>query len=630
MGNVTPEPSARRKPNRRPSRAWLGGDRLIRVVILLLAVTLTGAVVAGGGPETTLVVVNGDSSLSLRIANAYVHLRDIPATHVVWVHEVPSQGTISIDTFRKQIWKPIRDHITAHGLDDEIDLITYSADFPYAVDFSSDIQANKLPKNRYRGKVASLTGLTYFARHVETGSTGYLGENHYFRRNLAAAADPLRAFSTSEQNLDRRAKKAFKKKEYQAAVEAYGALTRRYSTHGGTWHNLARSLAALGKPDEAMEALSKAVETGWSNSRFTRNDRFLKSLRDRPGFEALLAQMEVHNGPFEPAQGFRSRYLWNRTTLPLGTMKSLDRYYLSTLLAYTGERGNSVAEVLSYLRSAAASDGTKPTGTVYLLENPNIRSVTRQPLFLATVAALAERGRRAEILTKNKDGQKGIIPLGKDDVVGAVVGAARFDWAGSKSRFLPGAIAESLTSYGGDFRKAKQTKLSEFLRYGAAGSSGAVAEPFSIQAKFPVSLLHVYYADGCSLAEAFYQSVLAPYQLIVVGDPLARPFAQFAHVALDAPDPAQPWQGRVNIRPILRPAAKRPIGRVELWVDGRHVADARPGKPIPWDTGAVEDGSHELRLVAVEAGRIETRSFARVTVTVANTRNRVHVDDGNW
>jgi len=72
---------------------------------------------------------------------------------------------------------------------------------------------------------------------------------------------------------------------------------------------------------------------------------------------------------------------------------------------------------------------------------------------------------------------------------------------------LPGAIAESLTSYGGHFDHGGQTKLTEFLRHGAAGSSGAVQEPWSIQAKFPVPLLHAYYADGCSLAEAFYQSI---------------------------------------------------------------------------------------------------------------------------
>ena len=38
-------------------------------------------------------------------------------------------------------------------------------------------------------------------------------------------------------------------------------------------------------------------------------------------------------------------------------------------------------------------------------------------------------------------------------------------------------------------------------------------------------MIQVHYARGCSLAEAFYQSVYAPYQLMIVGDPLCRPWA---------------------------------------------------------------------------------------------------------
>ena len=79
---------------------------------------------------------------------------------------------------------------------------------------------------------------------------------------------------------------------------------------------------------------------------------------------------------------------------------------------------------------------------------------------------------------------------------------------------------------------AGQTPLSEFLRYGAAGSSGTVTEPFAIAEKFPSPMIQVHYARGCTLAEAFYQSVHGPYQLLIVGDPLCRPWADIPQVSV--------------------------------------------------------------------------------------------------
>jgi hypothetical protein len=296
------------------------------------------------------------------------------------------------------------------------------------------------------------------------------------------------------------------------------------------------------------------------------------------------------------------------------------------LLAYSGLHGNSLPEALSYLHAAVASDGSNPDGTVYLMENSNIRSQAREASFYATAVALKRRGHRVAILAQGQDGQNGILPQDKQDVIGAVVGARRYDWQRSHSRMLPGAIAESLTSYGGDFDNNAQTKLTEFLRYGAAGSSGAVAEPYSIQAKFPMPALHIYYADGSSLAEAFYQSVERPYQLIVVGEPLARPFARFAAVKLASPDTSRPWHDAVLLKPKIVAAKGHAIQHIELWVDGRYIDQVAPWDVFVWDTRKVEDGCHDLRLVAVEDSRIATRSYMRVPVEVNNRNHKVEID----
>jgi hypothetical protein len=606
-------------------------ERILAMTLIACVALFPGRVFAGGGPENVLLVVNGDSPVSLQVANAYVEMREIPQEHMLWLHDIPYPDSISIDTFRTRLWKPIREFITQNRLDDEIDIIAYSADFPYAVNFSADLKANKLPKLKYHGKEASLTGLSYFARHVETGSPYYLAGNAnlYFRRNLAPGSHSLRSLTDAETSLQREAEKAFQKKNFQGAVASYESLVQGFPEHGGLWHGLARSHAALGNSGAAMVALQQAVNHGWSNSLKTRNDRYLQVLSDDPVWQQLLDRMEKRNGPFQTAHGFSANYEWTGATQPVKTFRSesLHSHYLATLLAYTGTYGNSVLEVKNYLAAARSSDGTQPDGTVYLLENNNVRSETRQPLFLETVAALERRGHRAEILAPDKKTQQtGILPQGKEDVIGAVVGAAKFNWGSSGSQLLPGAIAESLTSYGGHFNSHQQTKLTEFLRYGAAGASGAVVEPFSLQAKFPVPLLHVHYADGCSLAEAFYQSVEAPYQLLIVGDPLARPYARFAEVGLAKPDLHTPWSGVVILQPKVVPAKGRPIAQLELWVDGQLLAYALPDQPFTWDTQGMDDGFHELRLVAQEADPIETRSYARFDVILANSGQRLAVD----
>jgi len=572
------------------------------------------------------VVVNAGSIESRTIANHYVALRDIPGTNVVWLDEVPGSPSIDIRLFRERIWNPILTYLQAHGLEDQIDVIAYSAGFPYAVDFGADLKGHDVPKTMRNliGRVASLTGLTFFARHVQTGSIGYLGRNQYARRDVTARTKAPRPLSGREEVQLMRARKLVQRKQFDEALILLSSLAAAYPWSPRIWYELAVSQAALERDSEALRSLGRAVDAGWPYSLMARSERRFNRLRDAPQFQELIERMQQKPTLFQPAHGFRGRYVWHGAFRPEqnGPRDSLDRYFLSVMLGYTGAQGNTTEEVVRYLERATASDDSHPNGTVYLMENGNIRAQTRERYFFATAKALAKRGRRVEIVGPGK-GQDGIVPRNKTDVIGAVVGAADFHWLRSGSRFLPGAIAESLTSYGGDFKRRKQTKLSEFLRHGAAGSSGAVAEPYSIQAKFPVSYMHVHYADGSSLAEAFYQSIEAPYQLIVVGDPLARPFANFAHVSLASPDIDGAWKGTVELKPRVVPPEGHESQHLELWVDGKVVDAIAPWDTFRWDTRTVDDGYHDLRIIAVDADRIETRSYAKLGIQVVNTAHWV-------
>lgn len=314
--------------------------------------------------------------------------------------------------------------------------------------------------------------------------------------------------------------------------------------------------------------------------------------------------------------GFRGWYGWSRNGALLEAGGT--RYLLSAMLGVTAGRGNRVAEVAAYLKSAAAADGSRPTGTIYFMTNSDVRTTTRSKPFPAIVRALGQLGVKAEIVS-------GGLPERRRDVAGLMAGVPSFDWRASGSTIVPGAICENLTSFGGIFTpSAGQTPLSEFLRAGAAGSSGTVTEPFSLQAKFPHPSIHVHYARGASLVEAFYQSVHAPYQLLVVGDPLCQPWARIPEVevvsAADSKvlEPGAVVSGTLELEPRAAGGGEVPIDRFHLLVDGLRVAQAGLGERLTLDTTKLADGHHELRVVAISSAPVETQGRRIVPVTAAN------------
>ncbi len=551
--------------------------RMVRAAVILIA--LVSAARAGGGPETTLVVFNRASAASRLVANEYRKARGVPDNRLVGVDGIPHLGVIPLDLFLERIWRPVAAHLVREGLDGQIDLITYSVDFPYGVDFRPRLGDRN---NQVIGGIASLTGVTYLIRAVDNGDEFWnLEINKYYGLDLATGRKQPRRPTAEENASYQRAMAALQQKQYEQARANFADFLATYRDAAEPWYNYACVLALLGKPEEALLALAEAQAAGFAGAAHAAQDADLASLRERPEFKATLAKMGQWSPALRPAAGFSA---------------VREGYFLSTQLGYTGRWGNSLPEVQECLRRAASCDGTRPDGTVYILRNGDVRSTSREPFFHALKTRLGELGRKVEQID-------GVLPPQKPDVVGAVVGIAGFDWRQSGSTMLPGAIAEHLTSYGADFGHGGQTKISEFLRHGAAGSSGTVTEPLALHQKFPNPLVHAFYAEGLSLAEAFYRTVLGPYQLMVAGDGLARPFARFESVTMKAPP--SPWSGTVGIE------VEGARGRREVWVDGRRVA-------LPLDTAKLDDGHHEVRAVVVSDDPTETRSAAISWVVVRN------------
>lgn len=318
-----------------------------------------------------------------------------------------------------------------------------------------------------------------------------------------------------------------------------------------------------------------------------------------------------------PTHGFRSWYGWGNE----GQLQESggQPYLLSTMLAITSGRGNSVREAISYLERSAGADGTRPTGSIYFSKTDDIRSKKREPGFAAAVEELKKLGVKSHVIGTP-------LPVGKTDVAGLLTGVADYSFGKSHSKILPGAICENFTSFGGMLiESASQTPLTEMLRYGAAGSSGTVVEPLALAEKFPWPTVQVHYARGATLAEAFYQSVFAPAQLLIVGDALCRPWADIPQVQVTGVKAGQSLSGKVEIGATASLAGGGEIDRFQLFSDGRLIDTVRAGERLTWDTSAEADGYHQLRVVAIAAGALETQGRAMVNVQVDNKQSSAQV-----
>jgi hypothetical protein len=317
-----------------------------------------------------------------------------------------------------------------------------------------------------------------------------------------------------------------------------------------------------------------------------------------------------------PPRGFHRTTGWNPDGSPLPNHPE-QGYLLSTVLGVTAGRGNTVDEIKQMIHRSAAADGTAPKGTIYYLLNQDIRAKTRKWGFSPAIDQLKQLGVAGEIVD-------GVLPRNKNDVAGIMAGIADFEWNKYGSTLLPGAICEHLTSTGGVMMvNGGQTCISEFIRAGASGTSGAVFEPFAIQEKFPTPFIHAYYAAGCSLAEAFYQSVSGPYQLLIIGDPLCKPWGKSAELSLGI-QPGASLKGTLAVQPTCKTAAF-PVAHFELYVDGVRRSSIDPGKQWGLDTTQLADGYHEFRVVAIAADPIESQSSLICPVTIDNHAQHVIV-----
>jgi len=295
------------------------------------------------------------------------------------------------------------------------------------------------------------------------------------------------------------------------------------------------------------------------------------------------------------------------------TSSAARRYFIGAMLGHTGARGNTVAELVTLIDRSIAADGAFPVGTFYFMNNASdpARNV-RFPQYDLVKWSLWGLGASATI-------PNGVLPPGGSIAVGIMTGAASpaIDTWGMTVR--PGAFCDHLTSYAAKFDEPWQTKVSRWIAKGASASYGTVDEPCNYTGKFPHARLHVYVYQGASLGEAALRSLeFAPFQGLIYGDPLTRPFAHLPVVSVSG-IPAGPASGVITITPsatTTHPTAA--IAGYELLIDGRSHGTAPPGGNFTVNTAALSDGWHDVRVLAWDSTPARSTGRWVGSLTTAN------------
>lgn len=163
-----------------------------------------------------------------------------------------------------------------------------------------------------------------------------------------------------------------------------------------------------------------------------------------------------------------------------------------------------------------ASDSSFPAGTGYLVstsdKDRNVRSTGYQ-----YIVNTFPRLPRIKVV-------KADYVENRDDVLFYFTGL-KFVPKINTNKFVPGAIADHLTSTGGMLTGSRQMSALKWLEAGATGSYGTIKEPCNFRQKFPnPEVLIRRYIRGETLIEAYWKSVAWPGEGIFIGEPLASPF----------------------------------------------------------------------------------------------------------
>lgn len=231
------------------------------------------------------------------------------------------------------------------------------------------------------------------------------------------------------------------------------------------------------------------------------------------GFEPDQCQHTCDRGVDSPLFNHGSHRPWSQWGLRPSMLLAADDEAQARTLIDRGVASNSSLGRIFGPRSRA----------VFVSTADAARSV-RAPLFPPPGPV---RSTGVTVVTSKEASGADAEPAAQDAVIVYQTGAATLAHL-ERLHLLPGALADHLTSSGGVLDGSSgQTTALAWIRAGASASHGTVSEPCNHLQKFPhPQILLLNYVQGATALEAYWRSVQWPTQGLMVGDPLAAPFAR--------------------------------------------------------------------------------------------------------
>jgi uncharacterized protein (TIGR03790 family) len=259
---------------------------------------------------------------------------------------------------------------------------------------------------------------------------------------------------------------------------------------------------------------------------------------------------------------------------------------------------------------AVASDGTFPAAELLCMHGGDEARGARDPECEFATRMLAMAGFNAAFLPAFDPALAG------HDLAAYFTGAADLRGAIAGNTYAPGAITCNLTSVGAttdDFycdasgtvcpEVEPQTSIARFIRAGATGAHGCVAEP--LNNVFPNAAALLLYTFGYNLGESyFFAQRFLYWQNIYLGDPLATPYA--ARPAVTIGDGSGGGTVPSGAALVVTAAHDDGIALMALYVDGTRVLQQVTDE-IDYTVDAAPGATLDVLAVAVAADAPATR-----------------------